>query len=226
MSAVYAIAKRVIDFLVALVALIILTPILLPVVIALRLTGEGEIFYRQKRVGYKNSQFDILKFATMLKNSPNIGTGSLTVRGDPRVTPVGKYLRSSKVNELPQLVNVLKGDMSFVGPRPQMQVDYDIYPDHVRETIYDARPGVTGIGSIVFRDEELLLSQPGIDPREFYVDKVAPYKGELEMWYLKRQSLFTDLRLMFLTVWVVLRPGSSIIYRTFPDLPPKPTWLD
>lgn len=226
MSAVYAIVKRVIDFLVALVALIILTPILLPVVIALRLTGEGEIFYRQKRVGYKNSQFDILKFATMLKNSPNIGTGSLTVRGDPRVTPVGKYLRSSKVNELPQLVNVLKGDMSFVGPRPQMQVDYDIYPDHVRETIYDARPGVTGIGSIIFRDEERLLSAPGVDPRKFYEDKIAPYKGELEMWYLKRQSLFTDLRLMFLTVWVVLRPGSSIIYRTFPDLPPKPTWLD
>jgi len=225
-SAVYAIVKRVIDFLVALVALIILTPILLPVVIALRLTGEGEIFYRQKRVGYKNSQFDILKFATMLKNSPNIGTGSLTVRGDPRVTPVGKYLRSSKVNELPQLVNVLKGDMSFVGPRPQMQVDYDIYPDHVRETIYDARPGVTGIGSIIFRDEERLLSAPGVDPRKFYEDKIAPYKGELEMWYLKRQSLFTDLRLMFLTVWVVLRPGSSIIYRTFPDLPPKPTWLD
>ena len=226
MSAVYAAVKRVIDFLVALVALIILTPILIPVVIALRLTGEGEIFYRQKRVGYKNSQFDILKFATMLKNSPNIGTGSLTVRGDPRVTPVGKYLRASKVNELPQLVNVLKGDMSFVGPRPQMQVDYDIYPDHVRETIYDARPGVTGIGSIIFRDEERLLSAPDVDPRKFYEDKIAPYKGELEMWYLKRQSVVTDLRLMFLTVWVVLRPGSSIIYRTFPDLPPKPTWLD
>ncbi|MGV8881968.1 MAG: sugar transferase [Rhodoglobus sp.] len=226
MSAVYAAVKRVIDFLVALIALIILTPILIPVVIALRLTGEGEIFYRQKRVGYKNSQFDILKFATMLKNSPNIGTGSLTVRGDPRVTPVGKYLRSSKVNELPQLVNVLKGDMSFVGPRPQMQVDYDIYPDHVRETIYDARPGVTGIGSIIFRDEERLLSAPGVDPRTFYEDKIAPYKGELEMWYLKHQSLTTDIRLMFLTIWVVLRPGSSIIYRTFRDLPPKPTWLD
>lgn len=226
MSAVYAAVKRVIDFLIALIALIILTPILIPVVIALRLTGEGEIFYRQKRVGYKNSQFDILKFATMLKNSPNIGTGSLTVRGDPRVTPVGKYLRSSKVNELPQLVNVLKGDMSFVGPRPQMQVDYDIYPDHVRETIYDARPGVTGIGSIIFRDEERLLSAPGVDPRKFYEDKIAPYKGELEMWYLKHQSPVTDLRLMFLTVWVVLRPGSAIIYRTFRDLPPKPTWLD
>jgi len=225
-STVYAAIKRVIDFLVALLALIILTPILIPVVIALRLTGEGEIFYRQKRVGYKNSQFDILKFATMLKNSPNIGTGSLTVRGDPRVTPVGKYLRASKVNELPQLVNVLKGDMSFVGPRPQMQVDYDIYPDHVRETIYDARPGVTGIGSIIFRDEERLLSAPDVDPRKFYEDKIAPYKGELEMWYLKRQSVVTDLRLMFLTVWVVLRPGSSIIYRTFPDLPPKPPWLD
>jgi len=217
--------KRAVDLLVSGVAVVILTPIMLPVIIALRATGEGEILYRQERVGYRNARFDILKFATMLKNSPNMGTGSLTVRGDPRVTPVGKYLRASKVNELPQLVNVLRGDMSFVGPRPQMQVDFDIYPEHVRDTIYTVRPGVTGIGSIIFRDEEALLSAPGVDPREFYEQKIAPYKGELEMWYLGRGSLLTDLRLMVLTIWVVIAPGSDRIYRAFPDLPPKPEWL-
>jgi lipopolysaccharide/colanic/teichoic acid biosynthesis glycosyltransferase len=225
-SAVYGALKRAIDFVVALVALVILTPILLPVVVALRFSGEGEIFYRQKRVGYRNANFDILKFATMLKDSPNLGTGSLTVRGDPRVTSVGRYLRASKINELPQLVNVLKGDMSFVGPRPQMQVDYDIYPEHVRDTIYRVRPGVTGIGSIVFRDEERLLSAPGIEPRAFYEGKIAPYKGELEMWYLTHVGPFTDLRLMFLTLLVIVRPDSASVHRIFRDLPAPPPWLD
>ena len=115
--------------------------------------------------------------------------------------------------------------MSFVGPRPQVQVDYDGYPPHVREHIYDVRPGVTGIGSIVFRNEERLLSKPGIDPRAFYRDEIAPYKGELEMWYLEHKSLWLDARLVFLTLWVVLRPGSDVVYRSFRELPARPAWL-
>jgi lipopolysaccharide/colanic/teichoic acid biosynthesis glycosyltransferase len=217
--------KRFFDVLVAAVALTILTPLLLPVMLALRLTGEGEIFYRQKRIGLHNDDFDILKFATMLKNSPNMGTGSLTVRGDPRVTPVGRGLRATKLNELPQLINVLVGDMSFVGPRPQMQVDFDVYPAPVRDRIYEVRPGVTGIGSIVFRDEERLLSGEGIDPRQFYGDKIAPYKGALEMWYLDHHSLWLDAQLMILTVHAVFRPESDLVYRRFPDLPPRPEWM-
>jgi lipopolysaccharide/colanic/teichoic acid biosynthesis glycosyltransferase len=221
----YLFLKRVIDFLVALVALVILIVPLAIIALALRFSGEGEVFYRQKRVGFHNENFGIWKFATMLKNSPNMGTGSLTVRGDPRVTSVGRVLRATKINEVPQLINVLTGDMSFVGPRPQMQVDFDIYPQPVREHIYDARPGVTGIGSIVFRDEERLLSKPGVDPRRFYEDNIAPYKGELEMWYLQRRSLWLDFRLLWLTVWVVFRPQSHIVYRTLKDLPARPDWL-
>ena len=223
---VYGLIKRITDFVVALVALIVLALPLFVIIIALRLTGEGEVFYRQQRVGFRNSTFGIWKFATMLKNSPNIGTGSLTVRGDPRVTRVGRVLRATKINELPQLINVLTGEMSFVGPRPQVQIDFDSYPPAVREMIYTARPGVTGIGSIVFRDEERLLSQPGIDPREFYRDKIAPYKGALETWYLEHRSLLVDFRLILLTVWVVFVPTSSVIYRAFPDLPPRPVWFD
>lgn len=221
----YPIIKRVCDFVVAFIALLVLAVPLLIIIVALRFTGEGEVFYRQTRVGYRNKPFGIWKFATMLKNSPNIGTGSLTVRGDPRVTSVGRVLRATKINELPQLINVLTGEMSFVGPRPQMQVDFDIYPAPVRDAIYSVPPGVTGIGSIVFRDEELLLSQPGVDPRAFYEDHIAPYKGELEMWYLAHKSLWTDLRLVFLTAWVVFFPQSTIAYRSFPDLPARPDWL-
>lgn len=222
---VYRVVKRFLDVAVAGAALIVLTPILIPIVIALRFTGEGEIFYRQKRIGFGNSRFDILKFATMLKDSPNIGTGSLTVRGDPRVTRVGRYLRATKVNELPQLVNVVLGDMGLVGPRPQLEVDHESYPQHVRDAIYQVRPGVTGIGSIVFRDEEALLSAPGVEPRAFYRDQIMPYKGALELWYLDHKSLWTDFRIVVLTVWVVFARDSRRIYRTFKDLPPAPNWL-
>ncbi len=222
---VYSALKRVADFVVALAALVILALPLAIIIVALRFTGEGEVFYRQTRIGYHNSTFGIWKFATMLKDSPNLGTGSLTVRGDPRVTRVGRFLRATKINELPQLVNVLKGEMSFVGPRPQMLVDFDLYPEPVRNSLYLLPRGVTGIGSIVFRDEERLLSQPGVDPREFYVQKIAPYKGSLELWYVEHRSLITDLRLVLLTVWVVLRPESDVVYRSFADLPTRPDWL-
>lgn len=221
----YAVVKRFFDFIFAALALLLLAPILLPIMLALRLTGEGEVFYKQNRIGYLNGVFGIWKFATMLKNSPNMGTGSLTLRNDPRVTPVGQYLRKTKINELPQLINVLTGDMSFVGPRPQMKVDFDVYPEAVREVIYNARPGITGIGSIVFRDEEKLLSQPDIDPKAFYANHIAPYKGELELWYLSNQSFLTDLKLLLLTAWVIVFPASDLTYRIFSTLPPKPEIL-
>ena len=222
---VYRILKRLCDFVVAFVALVVLSPVLLLIMIALRFTGEGEVFYRQSRVGLHNREFGIWKFATMLKNSPNIGTGNLTVRGDPRVTRVGRILRATKVNELPQLINVLTGEMSFVGPRPQVKMHFDVYPQQVRDTIYSVSPGVTGIGSIVFRDEEHLLSQPGIDAAAFYEDDIAPYKGALETWYIAHRSLLLDARLVFLTVWVVFRPASTIVFRTFNDIPARPGWL-
>jgi len=121
----YLIIKRFFDFVLSLIALIILLPFLLPIIILLKLTGEHEVFYFQKRIGYKNREFNIWKFATMLKNSLNMGTGEITLRNDPRVTKVGKFLRSTKINELPQIINVLKGDMSIVGARPQIKKAFD-----------------------------------------------------------------------------------------------------
>ncbi len=217
----YRIVKRIIDFLAALVLLILLAPLLLPIIIILSLTGEREIFYFQKRIGYKQSTFDIWKFATMLKNSPNMGTGSLTLRNDPRVTRIGKILRITKLNELPQIVNVLIGNMSLVGPRPQMQVDFDVYPEHVREKIYDVPPGITGIGSVIFRDEEKLLSETTLPPKEYYAKVIAPYKGELELWYQRNFSLGTDIKIIYLTVLVIFSPETDMPYRIFKDLPQR-----
>jgi len=222
---VYFFFKRLIDILVGTIGLVLLAPLFLPIIIALRLTGEGEVFYRQNRVGFRNQTFQIWKFATMLKNSPNLGTGSLTLRNDPRVTLLGQYLRKSKINELPQLLNLLTGDMSLVGPRPQMKVDFEAFPTDVQEVIYNVRPGITGIGSIVFRDEERLLSVPGRDPRLFYMEQIAPYKGAVEIWYQQHVSFWTDLRLVVLTVWVILKPDSNLHFRVFRDLPRLPEVL-
>jgi len=219
---VYLSIKRLLDILTAITALTLLVPLFIPIIIALRLTGEGEVFYRQNRVGFQNKNFQIWKFATMLKNSPNIGTGSLTLRNDPRVTIIGKYLRKSKINELPQLINLLAGEMSLVGPRPQMKVDFEAFPYDVQEIIYKVRPGITGIGSIIFRDEERLLSVPGRDPRQFYVEHIAPYKGAVEIWYHNHLSFWTDLRLALLTAWVIVQPESDLHFRVFRDLPRLP----
>jgi len=215
----YAFVKRLFDILVSLIALIILSPLLIPIVIILRLTGEGYIFYYQKRIGYKNSYFNIIKFATMLKNSPSMGTGSITLRNDPRVLPMGKFLRITKLNELPQILNVLKGDMSIVGPRPLVDKTFNAYPESIRYKVYDSKPGITSLGSIVFRDEEELISKATIPPHEFYEQVIAPYKGAVEMWYNANKSLWVDIKIVFLTAWVILFPKSKLLSKWFNGLP-------
>jgi lipopolysaccharide/colanic/teichoic acid biosynthesis glycosyltransferase len=213
----YKILKRVIDLLIATVALILLSPILIPAIIILKLTGEHEVFYFQQRVGYKNKPFNIWKFATMLKNSPNIGTGEITLRNDPRVTSFGKLLRITKVNELPQIINVFKGDMSIVGPRPLMDVSVKLYPHEIQQKIYDCKPGMTGIGSLIFRDEEKIVSDAA-DPKAMYA-AIYPYKGALEMWYQQHCSLYTDCMIIFLTAWSIIFPATNLIQKIFKDLP-------
>jgi lipopolysaccharide/colanic/teichoic acid biosynthesis glycosyltransferase len=212
-------------FILGLLALLIMSPFLLPICIILLLTGEHEVFYHQNRVGYKNSRFRIWKFATMLKNSSKMGTGSLTIRNDPRVLPIGKFLRRTKINEIPQILNVLIGNMSIVGPRPQMEVDFFKFPAHVQAVIYNSKPGITGIGSIIFRDEEMWISNAEGDKHEFYKEHIAPFKGELEIWYQNNLSFYTDVMLIFLTGWVILSPKSDLVYSVFKDLPKRPEIL-
>ncbi len=215
----YKIIKRIIDILIATFALILLSPILLPSIIILLVTGEHEVFYFQKRVGYKNKLFNIWKFATMVKNSPDIGTGEITLRNDPRVTPFGKFLRITKINELPQIINVFKGNMSIVGPRPLMEVSVLLYPVEIRNKIYNCKPGMTGIGSLIFRDEEKMVSDEA-DPKAMYAT-IYPYKGALEIWYQKNASLYTDLMIIFLTAWSIISPKNQLVGKIFQDLPKR-----
>lgn len=217
--------KRSIDLFISIFALSLLSPLFITVIIILKFTGEGEVFYLQKRLGFLNKKFEIIKFATMVKDSPNLGSGSLTLRGDPRVLPFGKFLRKSKINELPQIFNVIIGNMSIVGPRPQMQVDFDKFPIDKRNEIYKSQPGITGIGSIIFRDEEKWISDFDGNKHKFYKDKIAPYKAEVEIWYYQNRSVFIDLKLIFLTAWVIIFPNSNVVYKLFKSLPEKPSHL-
>ena len=218
----YSFLKRLLDITVSFITLVILLPLFIPIVIALRLTAEGEVFYFQERIGLNNSRFQIWKFATMLKNSMNMGTGSITLQNDFRVTPIGKFLRKTKINELPQIINILKGDISLVGPRPLVTKTFSAYSAEVQEQIYKVKPGLTGIGSIIFRDEESIISTvKGEDPHEFYKRVIAPYKGELEMWYQDHRTFFLDLQLIFMTAWVILFPESRLYEKWFKDLPKR-----
>jgi lipopolysaccharide/colanic/teichoic acid biosynthesis glycosyltransferase len=218
----YCFFKRVLDFLVSFLALITLLPLFIPIAIILRFSSEGEVFYFQERYGIYNSRFQIWKFATMLKNSMKMGTGSITLQNDFRVTKFGKFLRKTKINELPQIINIFKGDISLVGPRPLVKKTFDMYSDEVQSKIYNIKPGLTGIGSIVFRDEESIISaHSDEDPHEFYKRVIAPYKGELEMWYQSNSSFLLDLQLIFMTAWVILVPTSKLYEKWFKDLPKR-----
>jgi lipopolysaccharide/colanic/teichoic acid biosynthesis glycosyltransferase len=216
--------QRLLDILLSGVALLVLSPLLLPIMLALRLSGEGEVFYVQQRVGRGGRPFGLYKFATMLKNSPNIGTGTVTVKDDPRVLPLGRFLRKTKINELPQLLNIFRGDMSLVGPRPQTKRCFDAFPAASQAEIVKVRPGLSGIGSIVFRDEEELM-HASAEPESFYDNVIMPYKGRLEEWYVSHQGVRTYLACIFVTAWVVFFPKSRLVWRLFAGLPSPPAAL-
>ena len=216
--------QRLFDIIFSGIALALLTPLMVPIAIALKFSGEGEVFYAQQRVGRNGKMFALLKFATMLKDSPNLGTGTVTVKNDPRVLPFGHFLRKTKINELPQLLNIFFGDMSVVGPRPQTQRCFKAFASDVQEQIIKVRPGLSGIGSIIFRDEENMLHNAS-DPVVYYDTIIAPYKGDVEKWYINHQSLANYFLIIFMTVWVVLFSKSRIVWTAFPGLPKPPAKL-
>ena len=220
----YLFFKRVFDFFVSLISIITLLPLFIPVIIVLLFTGEGYVLYKQERVGFKKKKFKIYKFATMLKDSPNLGGGIITTINDSRITPIGGFLRKSKINELPQLLNIIFGQMSIVGPRPVMQKSFDSYPKNVKKIIYNVKPGLTGIGSIIFRDEEELMfdvKNNGGDTWKFYKKKIYPFKGELEIWYQNNKSFILDLKLIFITAWVIFSPNSKVYEKLLKNLPKR-----
>jgi lipopolysaccharide/colanic/teichoic acid biosynthesis glycosyltransferase len=216
--------QRILDILLSGIALVLLSPLLIPVALILRFSGEGEVFFKQNRVGRGGVPFGLYKFATMLKDSPNLGTGTVTVKGDPRVLPVGRFLRKTKINELPQLLNILLGDMSLIGPRPQTRRCFDAFPARSQEEIVKVRPGLSGIGSIVFRNEEDMMDAAN-DPDRFYDHVIMPYKGLLEEWYVAHRGVGTYIKLVLLTAWVVVTSRGTVVWRMFPRLPQPPREL-
>ena len=213
--------RRLLDIFFSVLALVFLFPLFAVTIFALRLTGEGEVFFTQERIGKYGRTFRLLKFATMLKDSPNMGTGTVTMKGDPRILPFGKLLRDTKINELPQLINILLGDMSLIGPRPLTAQAYDGYLPEVKALIQQVRPGLSGIGSIVFHNEEEILADNNGN-MEFYRNVLLPYKGKLESWYVGNQGLGTYVKAIFLTVWVVFFHEARPAWRLFKGLPIPP----
>jgi lipopolysaccharide/colanic/teichoic acid biosynthesis glycosyltransferase len=198
--------KRLLDLVVSALALAVLAIPFAVIALILRVTGEGKVWYPQERV---------VKFVTMREGSEYTGTRDITLRNDPRVLPVGRVLRKAKLNELPQIINVLKGDMTLVGWRPLMPASFRYYPHHVQERIIDLKPGLTGLGSIVFRDEEAIVARSNEPPQQVYREHIAPYKGELELWYQDHRSFVLDLKILAATVWAVLFPHDQRHLRWF-----------
>ena len=217
----YKIVKRFLDIILSGVAIIVLSPLLIPIMIILKCTGEHYIFYGQTRIGLNNKKFKIWKFATMLLNSPNMTGGLHTTHGDPRVLPFGRFLRKTKINEIPQIFNIFLGDMSIVGPRPLVDKTFAPYSEEVKAKIYTVRPGLTGLGSVVFRDEETIITESKLSPEECYAKVIAPYKGALEMYYLEHIGFWTDFKLVFLTAWAVVFPKTKLVEKWFKGLPER-----
>ena len=216
--------QRIFDVFFSATALILLSPVLLPLMFILRVTGEGEIFFPQSRVGLGGKHFKLYKFATMLKDSPNMGTGTVTVKNDPRILPMGAFLRKTKINELPQLINILNGDMSVIGPRPQTQRCFDAFPKIAQNYIIKVRPGLSGIGSVVFRNEENMM-HANADPDRLYDELIMPYKGKLESWYVRNNSVWNYALLITLTIFVILTRSTYFIFWCYPFLPRPPEAL-
>jgi lipopolysaccharide/colanic/teichoic acid biosynthesis glycosyltransferase len=190
-------ATRAFDLLLALVGLIVLAPLMAVVAVAIALTSRGPVFFQQERVGLDGRPFRILKFRTMRVDAERLG-GPLTVGRDPRITRVGAFLRASKLDELPQLINVLRGDMALVGPRPEVPRYVALYSAEQRRVL-EVRPGITDPASIQYRDESALLAAAA-DPERWYVEEVMPHKLAINLDYLRRRTLPSDVGVILATL--------------------------
>lgn len=197
--------KRALDVIASIGGLLFLSPVLMIVAFLIKLDSPGPVFFLQERIGRGFRPFQIYKFRTMVKDAPQKG-GALTSAGDPRVTRVGKFLRQTKIDELPQLINVLKGEMSLVGPRPEVRRYVDLYRSNY-ETILTVRPGITDLASLKYRDESALLAE-ATNPEELYINRILPDKLRLGEDYVHRSSFGLDLLLIWKTC-MKLVPGRA-----------------
>jgi len=190
--------KRLFDLMVAGMGLLLLAPLLLVIALWIKLDSPGPVFFRQQRVGRFGAPFRIHKFRSMSGDAPLAGP-QLTVGADPRITRAGAFLRRSKLDELPQLIDVLAGTMSLVGPRPEVPRYVAMYPAELRAKVLSVRPGITDPASIAYRDENTLLAGAA-DPERVYVEQVMPAKLQFAAQYVDRMSLWNDVRLIGATL--------------------------
>lgn len=210
----YRFIKRLLDFNFALLGLVVTSPIVLGVIIAKKIAGEKEIFYIKGRVGKGGRLFPFIKLSSMTPSSKGEKTPSLTLSNDSRITPIGHFIRKTKIDEFPQFVNILRGELSFVGPRALMPKIHKDYTKSVKNEINKIRPGVTGLATVVFRNEaELLASSDYTDELLFYKEVIGPAKGAIEALYVQKQNFILDFIILLFTIWQIFRPKSSLGYK-------------
>jgi len=196
------IAKRLFDILFVIPGIIFLTPVFLICSIWIKFDSEGPVFFRQVRVGQHGRYFRIFKFRTMVRDAENQGS-KITVGGDSRITSSGRFLRKYKLDELPQLFNVIKGEMSLVGPRPEVPEYVLHYPDKIRDIVLSVPPGITDLASITFRNENELLAKAE-DPHQAYIENVLPIKLDYYVKYVSERNIWRDLMLILRTFFAIL----------------------
>jgi lipopolysaccharide/colanic/teichoic acid biosynthesis glycosyltransferase len=196
---------RIIDFAASFLGILVLSPLFVVIALLIKLSAPGPVFYRAVRVGKDGAPFRIYKFRSMVVGADKSGPG-ITTADDRRITRVGQFLRKAKLDELPQLINVLRGEMSLVGPRPE-DPRYVIYYTPVQRQVLRVRPGITSPASLLYRDEAILLTGP--DWEQIYINRIIPQKLALELTYLQQRNLVTDLRLIVLTLWAVIARGNK-----------------
>ena len=218
---------RAIDFVFSLFALVALSPIFLVTALWNLMTGEHQVFYRQIRVGIAGKPFEILKFATMLKDSPNMIGGGFVEANDARLLPLGAFLRKTKINELPQLINVLRGDMSLVGFRPLAKASYDTAVGIGGSSTYAVLPGITSLASILLRNEEEILADVSASERQYFYDtKILPKKVAMDRWWKDNKSFYNYLALIFLTALALFLPYQLLPLKLLTNLPLEAIVLD
>lgn len=193
--------KRVLDFCIALTGLMILSPVILLIALLIKLYDSGPIFFIQERVGKEFKRFRLYKFRTMIINADKIGK-PITKQEDPRITRPGKFLRRYKFDELPQLINVLKGEMSIVGPRPEVELYVSMFKDPYQQVL-SIKPGMTDYAALEFRNEEKILNNYE-DANEAYIKEILPAKIEWYLKYIHEMGLVTDLKIIFKTLWRII----------------------
>lgn len=196
------IVKRVFDFTASLIGCIILTPVFIIIAILIKLDSKGPVFFKQKRVGKNGKEFEILKYRTMIVDAEKLGK-QITVGKDPRITKVGYTLRKYKLDELPQLFNVLKGDMSLVGPRPEVPKYVNIYNESERKVL-NVKPGITDFASIEYSDENAILGTVE-NPEEYYINTIMKHKLQLNLKYINKNNIFLDIKIIFKTLLKCLK---------------------